>query len=66
MPRRSLTSEQVLTVLAEMPPRIAALTAGLAPAQLHITPNHDEWSANTARMGRMFPTTAGLATAHVV
>ena len=31
----SLTTEQVLTLLAETPPRIAALTAGLAPAQLH-------------------------------
>ena len=46
MPSRSLTIEQVLTLLAETPPRIAALTAGLAPAQLHTTPNHDEWSAN--------------------
>src|SRR5712692_3511612 len=46
MPSRSLTTEQVLTLLAETPPRIAALTAGLAPAQLHTTPNHDGWSAN--------------------
>ena len=46
MPGRSLTTEQVLTLLAETPPRIAALTAGLAPAQLHTTPNHDEWCAN--------------------
>ncbi len=46
MPPRSLTSEQVLTLLAETPPPIAALTAGLAPAQVHTTPNHDEWSAN--------------------
>jgi hypothetical protein len=42
----SLTIEQVLTLLAETPPRIAALTAGLAPAQLHTRPNHDGWSAN--------------------
>lgn len=41
-----LTIEQVLTLLAETPPRIAALTAGLAPAQLHTTPSHDGWSAN--------------------
>jgi hypothetical protein len=41
-----LTVEQVLTLLAEAPPRIAALTAGLAPAQLHTPPNPDEWSAN--------------------
>jgi hypothetical protein len=42
----SLTIEQVLTLLAETPPRIAALTAGLAPAQLHTTPNPDGWSPN--------------------
>ncbi|HEV2108883.1 MAG TPA: DinB family protein [Thermomicrobiales bacterium] len=46
MASRSLTIGQVLTLLAETPPRIAALTAGLAPAQLHATPNPDEWSAN--------------------
>ncbi len=46
MPSRSLTIEQVLTLLAETPPRIAALTAGLAPAQLHTPPKHDEWSVN--------------------
>lgn len=41
-----LTIEQILTMLAGAPPRIAALTAGLAPAQLHAAPNPDEWSAN--------------------
>ncbi len=46
MPRRSLTIEQVLTALAATPPRIGALTAGLAPAQLHTRPTPDEWSAN--------------------
>ena len=46
MRSRSLTTEQVLTLLAETPPRLAALTAGLAPAQLHTRPNHDGWSAN--------------------
>ncbi len=46
MPGRSLTSEQVLTLLAATPPRLAALTAGLAPAQLQTPPNPDEWSAN--------------------
>ena len=46
MPRRSLTIEQVLTLLAATPPRIAALTADLAPAQLHTAPTHDGWSAN--------------------
>src|SRR5487761_1341461 len=46
MRSQSLTTEQVLTLLAETPARIAALTADLAPAQLHTPPNHDEWSAN--------------------
>ena len=46
MPSRSLTIEQVLTLLAATPPRLAALTAGLAPAQLHTSPTHDGWSAN--------------------
>jgi len=46
VPRTSLTIEQVLTILTETPPRIAALTAGIAPAQLHAAPNHDEWSVN--------------------
>jgi hypothetical protein len=46
VPNRSLTIEQVLTLLAETPPRIAALTADLAPAQLHTPTKHDEWSAN--------------------
>ena len=46
MRSQSLTAEQVLTLLAETPTRIAALTADLAPAQLHTPPNHDEWSAN--------------------
>jgi hypothetical protein len=46
VPRISLTIEQVLTLLAETPLRIAALTSGLAPAQLHAAPSHGEWSAN--------------------
>jgi uncharacterized damage-inducible protein DinB len=46
VPDKSLTSEQVLTLLAEAPPRIATLTAGLTPAQLRATPNPGEWSAN--------------------
>ncbi len=43
---RSLTIEQLLTMLAATPPRIAALTADLGPAHLHTTPTHGEWSAN--------------------
>jgi len=46
MPRRSLAIDQVLTVLAENPARIAELTVGLTPTQLHATPGRDEWSAN--------------------
>ena len=46
MPGRSLTIEQVLTLLAETPPRIAALTASLAPEELQTRPTPDEWSAN--------------------
>ena len=46
MPGRSLTPEQVLTLLAETPLRLAALSAGRAPTELHTTPNPDEWSAN--------------------
>ncbi|MGH2501351.1 MAG: DinB family protein [Ktedonobacterales bacterium] len=42
----SLISERVLTQLAETSPRIAALTAGLTPAQSRTAPNHDEWSVN--------------------
>ncbi len=46
MPEKSLTIEQVLTLLAQTPPRIAALTARRAPAQLRTAPNQGEWSAN--------------------
>ncbi len=46
MSGRALTIEQVLTILAETPPRLAALTADLAPTQLHTAPNPDAWSAN--------------------
>jgi hypothetical protein len=45
VPRRSLTIEQVLTLLPETPRRITALSAGLAPAQLR-TGKQSEWSAN--------------------
>lgn len=41
-----LTIEQVLTLLATMPPRIVALSAGLTPERLQAAPAPDEWSAN--------------------
>lgn len=46
MPDRSLTPEQVLTLLAATPLRLAALTAGVEPAQLKAALNPGEWSAN--------------------
>ena len=45
MARRSLTSTQILALLAAAPPRIAELTAGLAPAQLRAAPAPGEWTA---------------------
>jgi hypothetical protein len=46
MSSKSLTIEQIVTLLAETPQRIAALTAGLTPAQLRTAPRQGEWSAN--------------------
>ena len=46
MPPRTLTTEQVLSLLAETPLRLEALTADLAPARLQSPPVDDEWSAN--------------------
>ncbi|MDQ3250249.1 MAG: DinB family protein [Chloroflexota bacterium] len=46
MSSRSLTIEQILTLLAATPSRIAELTDGLTPAQLQAAPNPGEWSAN--------------------
>jgi hypothetical protein len=43
---RSLTIEQVLSLLTATPSRLAALTADLGPAQLHTAPDDDGWSAN--------------------
>jgi hypothetical protein len=43
---RSLTTEQILTMLGAAPAHIAELTAGLSPAQLRAAPARDEWSAN--------------------
>ena len=46
MAGKSLTIEQVLTLLEEGPRRIAALTDGLSPAQLRASPSDGGWSAN--------------------
>ena len=46
VPSRSFTLEQILTTLAETPPRIAEFTVGLTEAQLHAAPGSGEWSAN--------------------
>lgn len=46
MPGASLTIEQVLTLLAETPTRITALTADLPSETLQRRPAPDEWSAN--------------------
>jgi len=39
------TIEQILTMLADTPSRLAGLTEGLAPAQLVASPEPGEWSA---------------------
>jgi len=46
MPDKTLTIQQVLTLLAETPLRITALTADLMPAQLHTSPSPGKWSVN--------------------
>ena len=46
MPAKLLPADQVLTRLAATPVRLAAVSAGLGPAQLHTAPHPDEWSAN--------------------
>jgi hypothetical protein len=38
--------EEALTLLEATPPRLAALTDSVAPAQLRAAPTFDEWSAN--------------------
>jgi hypothetical protein len=46
VPRGLMTIEQILTALAEGPPRIAEYTAGLTKVQLEAAPGPGEWSAN--------------------
>jgi hypothetical protein len=45
VPGIPLTIEQILTILAATPPRLAALTADLAPEALRARPAPEEWSA---------------------
>jgi hypothetical protein len=42
---KPLPIEQILTMLAAAPPRLAALTADLAPTPLQTRPGPEEWSA---------------------
>ena len=44
MAGKYLPIDTILTILKETPPRLAKLTAGLAPAQLHNPPAAGEWS----------------------
>jgi len=44
--KQPLTNAELLAMLAATPPRIAALTAGLAPAPLQAAPAPNQWSAN--------------------
>ena len=46
MANRYLSTEKILLILKETPPRLAELTEGLAPAQLHTAPGDGEWSVN--------------------
>ena len=46
MPSTSLAIERVLTLLAETPTRLAALTADLSPEALQMRPTPEEWSAS--------------------
>ena len=46
MAGNSLTIEQIMDLLTNNPLHIAKLTADLTLAQLHTTPDLDEWSAN--------------------
>ncbi len=46
MTDKYLSIDTILTILKATPPRLATLTAGLAPAQLQTAPSVGEWSAN--------------------
>ena len=44
MPRRPLSTEQILSILHETPDRLGAMTDGLTEAQLRTRPEPEEWS----------------------
>jgi hypothetical protein len=46
MTYKYLPIDIILMILKQTSPRLAKLTAGLAPAQLHTAPSVGEWSAN--------------------
>jgi hypothetical protein len=46
MAKSPLTVDEVLTLLEAAPQRVAAATAGVAPARLRRAPARDAWSAN--------------------
>jgi hypothetical protein len=46
MASRELTVDEIMTILPETPRRIAALTEGLTPTQLHASPAPDASSVN--------------------
>jgi hypothetical protein len=43
---KQLPIDKILNILSATPPRIAELTNGLEPAQLHTPPGQNEWSLN--------------------
>lgn len=46
MPRTRLTEDQILSILEETPPRLAAVTRGVTEEELHSAPEPGEWSVN--------------------
>ncbi len=44
MPKTSLSSEQILSLLSATPQRIAELTEGMAPGRLRVSPGDGQWS----------------------
>jgi DinB superfamily len=42
--RQPMTTEQILSVLGETPPRLRSLTGDLTEAMVHAAPEHGEWS----------------------